>query len=176
MKIRPVEASDYPAIQAIDTYYIENTVYSFAYESPSLEDIKEKVEKIKQNFPFLVAEEEGEILGYAYANSFRSYPAYDWAAETTVYLSPSAGGMGIGSHLYEALNEILIQQNIELLVAIVEINNHASRKFHEKQGFENQGEMPVIAFKNDQWQGIVYYLKRLQGSNKPANFIPYSDL
>ena len=108
----------------------------------------------------LVYEEEGVILGYAYASAPFTRAAYGWCAEPTVYLRPEARGRNIAASLYTVLEEILFRQGYQALYALVCGENTQSRRFHEKQGYHITAEFPGIGFKMGRWLSLIWYEKR----------------
>ena len=128
------EAKD---LLAIYRYYVEKTAITFEYKVPSLEEFQERMRSIMAFYPYLVAEEAGQILGYAYASSFHPRAAYAWSAEATVYLDKAARGKGVGRQIYRALEEYLIKMgilNLNACIASTETEDayltNGSEKFH----------------------------------------------
>ena len=103
--IRVATRADVPEILKIYAPYVENTTYSFEYEAPTLEAFRARFLGITKQFPWLVWEESGVILGYAYAGSFKQRAAYDWSVETSIYVSKDARGRGIGKRLLDSLED-----------------------------------------------------------------------
>ena len=123
MPIRFAKKEDIFHILEIYRPYVESTTVSFEYVCPSLEEFTERFTKYTQQFPWLVWEEEGEILGYAYACAPFTRMAYSWVAEASVYLCPKAHRKGIGSALYAALEELLRKQGYLTLYALAKGEN-----------------------------------------------------
>ncbi|MBO7231860.1 MAG: N-acetyltransferase, partial [Bacteroidales bacterium] len=101
--IRKACLEDAADILAIYAPYVENTAISFEYEAPSLEEFRHRMKHHMEKYPYLVAEQNGKLLGYAYAAAFHPRKAFQWLAETSIYLAPQAQGLGLGRRLYEAL-------------------------------------------------------------------------
>lgn len=158
--IRIAAIADVPEMLAIYTPYVENTTVSFEYVPPTLEEFTHRFATYTQQFPWLVWEEDGALLGYAYASAPFSRAAYGWCAEPTVYLRPEARGRGIAAKLYTVLEEILFRQGYQVLYALVCGENGPSRRFHEKQGYQVRAEFPGIGFKMDRWLSLIWYEKR----------------
>ena len=112
LRIRMAEPDDAFTLLGIYEPYVENTCITFEYQVPSQEEFTKRIRETLKKYPYLAAEQNGEIVGYAYASPFKGRPAYDWAVETTVYLKENAKGKGIGRQLYTALEDILRRQNI----------------------------------------------------------------
>ena len=160
--IRPALEADLPAILAIYGPYILTSTATFEYEVPSLSAFTDRFRGITAQFPWLVWEEAGEILGYAYGSAPYTRPAYAWCAESSVYLAPAARGRGIGTALYAALEEILRTQGYQVLYALVTQENAASLRFHEKLGFRQMVLFPDCGFKFGRWLGLIWLEKRLK--------------
>lgn len=118
MNIRIATPEDAFAIQNIYRYYVNNTAITFELEVPSVKEFQERITKTLERYPYLVAEEEGEVIAYAYAGIFYDRRAYDWSAEMSVYVQRGIHGKGVGTALYEKLEELLKKQNIVNLFAI----------------------------------------------------------
>ena len=103
LRIRMAEPDDAFTLLGIYEPYVENTCITFEYQVPSQEEFTKRIRETLKKYPYLAAEQNGEIVGYAYASPFKGRPAYDWAVETTVYLKENAKGKGIGRQLYTAL-------------------------------------------------------------------------
>lgn len=158
--IRIANIKDVPEMLAIYAPYVENTTVSFEYEPPTLEEFTRRFTAFTQQFPWLVWEEDGKILGYAYASAPFTRAAFGWCAEPTVYLRPEARGRGIAASLYTVLEEILFRQGYQALYALVCGENIQSRRFHEKQGYHITAEFPGIGFKMGRWLSLIWYEKR----------------
>ena len=138
IRIRVAKEQDAKEILNIYAPYVEQTAITFEYEIPSLRDFKERIHHTLQKYPYLVAEMEGEILGYAYVSAFHARAAYDWCVETSIYVKMDKKRMGIGVSLYCALELILKEQGILNLNACIatprEEDEHLtmdSVRFHE---------------------------------------------
>ena len=167
--IRPALEADLPAILAIYGPYILTSTATFEYEVPSLSAFTDRFRGITAQFPWLVWEEDGEILGYAYGSAPYTRPAYAWCAESSVYLAPAARGRGIGTALYAALEEILRTQGYQVLYALVTQENAASLRFHEKLGFRQMVLFPDCGFKFGRWLGLIWLDKRLRSVEIPTS-------
>ena len=160
--IRPALESDLPAILAIYGPYILHSTATFEYEVPSLPAFTDRFRGITAQFPWLVWEEDGKVLGYAYASAPYTRPAYAWCAEPSVYLCPQARGSGIGAALYAALEAILLKQGYQVLYALITQENTASLRFHEKEGYRQMVLFPDCGFKFGRWLGLIWLEKRLK--------------
>ena len=166
--IRVAVEADVPAILAVYAPYILTTTYTFEYDVPTLSDFLERFRGITQQFPWLVWEEGGEILGYAYASPPYTRAAYRWCAEPSVYLLPEARGRGIAKALYDALEKILTVQGYQVLYALITEENLASRRFHEKMGYRFSVLFPDCGFKFGRWLGLIWMEKRLKPVEIPS--------
>ena len=117
--IRPATEKDVPEILYIYAPYVENSTATFEYDVPCLRTFTQRFYDITAQYPFLVWEENGRILGYAYASAPYSRAAFSWCAEPSIYLRPEARGKGIGRKLYAVLEEILKRQGYQVLYALV---------------------------------------------------------
>ena len=112
IRIRTAELADAEELLAIYAPYVEQTAITFEYEVPSLEQFRQRMEHILGKYPYLAAEKDGKILGYAYASAFKERAAYDWAVETSIYVAQDAKRMGVGKRLHTALEQALKEQGI----------------------------------------------------------------
>ncbi len=167
--LRIAEEADVPAILSIYGPYILTSTATFEYTVPSREEFQERFHGITARFPWLVYEEDGAILGYAYASAPFTRAAYDWCAEPSVYLRPDARGRGIGRQLYGALEAILKYQGFQLLYALVTGENTASLSFHRALGYETLAVFPACGFKFGRWLDLNWLQKRLTPVEIPMN-------
>lgn len=159
--LRNAVAADVPQMLAIYAGYVQNTTYSFEYDVPTPEEFLRRFRTYTAQFPWLVWEQDGAVLGYAYASAPFERAAYAWCAESSVYLAPDARGRGIGSALYTALEEILRSQGYQLNYALVTSENRRSLAFHEKMGYTVRADFPDCGYKLGRWVGVVWMEKRL---------------
>lgn len=176
-KIRPAAFADAEQLLGIYAPYIEHTSYTFEYDVPSLEEFCRRIKEISEKYPWLVYEENGKILGYAYGGPLYTRSAYQWTVEDSVYISPEAKGKGIGTLLLEKLLDILKKQGFCVCYSLIVSDNIPSLKMHEKFGFSKCGFAENTGFKFGEWHSIVTLEKRL---NKPPSLpkpvIPFSKL
>lgn len=168
--IRIAEERDLCQILDIYAPYILNTTYTFEYDVPTPEEFLHRFHSITAQFPWLVWEEDGQILGYAYGSAPFERAAYRWSCETSVYVRPTATGRGIGRALYTALERLLALQGYLRNYVIITSENSASLSFHEKLGYRLTARMPGIAFKFGKRLGIVWMEKDLNLSEIPIVF------
>ncbi len=160
--IRTATLQDVPAILEIYRPYILETAYTFEYEVPSLEAFEQRFLTISREFPWLVWEDGGEVLGYAYAERPFARAAYQWDADLAIYLRRDCRGKGLGRKLYEQVEDILYRQGYHVLYAVVTSANLDSCRFHEAMGYEKTAEFTRCGWKFGQWYGTIWYEKRLQ--------------
>lgn len=176
-KIRFATEKDAEAILKIYAPYIEKTAITFEYEVPSLSEFSKRIAEIQKKYPWIVYEEEGEILGYAYGGPEYTRAAYQWTVETSVYLSEKARGKGIGTALYEKILDILKKQNFCVCYVLINDDNEASIKLHEKFGFVKNGFRKNCGYKFEKWHSIVIMEKQLnEFSVPPKPVIPIGEL
>jgi len=162
--------ADVPAILDIYTPYILSSTITFEYDVPCKNTFYQRFYAVTDQFPWLVWEENGEILGYAYATRPFERAAYSWCAEPSIYLKPTAQGRGIGKKLYTALEGILKLQGYQVLYALVTGENTASLRFHEKLGYRSLAEFPNCGWKFDRWLGVFWLEKRINSVEIPSSF------
>lgn len=158
--IRFATPDDIAAMLAIYAPYVENTTYTFEYTVPTHETFLRRVTQYTRQLPWLVWEENGEVLGYAYGSLPFERAAYAWCAEVSVYLAPKAHGRGIGRKLYAVLEEILWRQGYRVIYALITSENTGSLAFHEKVGYRFSAEFPGCGLKFGRWLGVIWMEKR----------------
>ena len=168
--IRLAAEQDLPEILEIYGPYILNTTASFEYTVPTLPEFIDRFRGITEQFPWLVWEENGKILGYAYASLPFHRAAYRWCAESSIYLRPEARGKGIGKRLQLTLEEILRQQGYAVLYAVITSENQGSLAFHKALGYTTVAELPGCGFKFGRNLGITWMEKRFFSEVFPSNF------
>ena len=175
--IRAANPEDVPQILAIYAPYIINTTITFEYDVPTEAEMRSRFADITARFPWLVWEEDGQILGYAYAAAPYARAAYSWCAEPSVYLKPEAWGRKIGTALYRGLEAILLLQGYQVLYTLVTGENHASVAFHEKLGYHTAARFPDCGFKFGRWLGLIWMEKRIKAVETPSQMpIPWRQL
>lgn len=167
--IRPATLDDAKQLLGIYAHYVENTSVSFEDRVPSVNEFRRRIETTLVNYPFLVAEYDEEIIGYAYANVFHSKYEYNNSAEVAVYIKKEYQGMSVGKTLYSMLEDELYERGVLTVYARVasttkeeDMNlSNESKLFHEKCGYHLCGKFTSCAKKFNQWYNIVYYEKHL---------------
>jgi phosphinothricin acetyltransferase len=182
--IRMATKSDVKEILEIYAPYIKDTAISFEYDIPSVEEFAERINNILKRYPYIVAIDSNQIIGYAYASSFMDRVAYDWSVETTVYLRQDCRGKGIGKKLYLDLEEILRRQNILNLNACIAYTStenayltNASIYFHEHLGYKKAAHFTKCGYKFGNWYDMIWMEKIIgEHSANPKPVIPISEL
>jgi phosphinothricin acetyltransferase len=160
--IRPASAADAAAICAIYNHYVENTTISFETEAVAAHTMAERIAAVQAQFPWLVYEEEGRLLGYAYAGKWKPRAAYAHSVESSVYLHPDAGGRGIGKRLYARLFEQLRPLGVHLVIGGITQPNEASVALHERMGFVKCAHFSEVGRKFGRWLDVGYWQLNLE--------------
>ncbi len=185
MEIRLAGAEDAEELLAIYAPYVKNTAITFEYDVPDVSEFRSRIAETLKRYPYLVAEEEGKNLGYAYAGAFRKRAAYQYSAEMSIYLEEHCRGRGIGRLLYRELEKRLLRQNVRMVYAGVTTSDRkedayvtdASIRFHEKMGYAKIGEYHSCGYKFGQWYNVAWFEKALAAAQAgPAPFIPFPAL
>lgn len=166
--IRFATVSDVPRMLAIYAPYIENTTTSFEYTVPTVEAFEKRFLEKTAQFPWLVWEEDGQVVGYAYGSAPFERAAYGWCAEASIYLHPTAQGKGVGRKLYGVIEELLRMQGYWKVFAIVTSENLSSIAFHEAVGYTVTARFPNVGFKFGRWIGTIWLEKRLNFGEMPT--------
>lgn len=166
-RIRMAEEKDAAALLDIYRPYIATTV-TFEYEVPTVEEFTRRVRHTLEHYPYLLCEENGKVLGYAYAHRARERAAYQWDAELSVYISGDEHGRGIGRALYSALMELVAAQGVRNFYGVITGENTRSIRFHEELGFTLAGVHHRTGYKNGKWLDVVDMERCLEGVDPPA--------
>ncbi|WP_321311471.1 N-acetyltransferase family protein [Halarcobacter sp.] len=162
MLVRDANISDFDEITNIYNYYIKNTVITFEEELVSKEEMIKRFEKLKNTkLPWIVAQVDGKIVGYAYAHFWHDRSAYRFTVEPSVYLNHEFIGKGAGKILYKQLIEQLKSLGIKNLLSLITVPNEASIGLHKKFGFEKVGHLPDVGFKFDKWLCVEFWQLKL---------------
>ena len=156
MNIRFAKESDARALLKIYQQYIETTV-TFEYVLPSEEEFQRRIREFSEMYPYLVCEEDGNIIGYAYAHRAFERAAFQWDAEVSIYLDRDARGKGIGKTMYRVLLNLLKEQGVITVYSLISTPNPRSEKLHLDMGFEFIGVHKNTGFKAGKWCDISWY-------------------
>jgi len=160
--IRSVKKNDAESICTIYNYYVANTIVTFEESPVAIDDMALRIEEtLEQKLPWFVAEENGQVIGYAHASKWKGRCAYKFSVEVTVYLSHLATTKGWGSKLYAALFSELEKLSFHVAIGGISLPNPASIALHEKFGMEKVGHFAEVGFKFDHWVDVGYWLKKL---------------
>lgn len=184
VKIRAARVEDAGEILEIYAPYVRKTAITFEYDVPDLEEFTGRIQKTLQRYPYLVAETDGEILGYAYTSPFSERAAFAWAAEVSIYLKENMRNRGLGKALYHAIEEISKAQNITNLnvrIGYPEIEDEYLTKnsvqFHTHMGYSKVGEFHNCGYKFGRWYHLVCMEKMIRPHDSdPATFVPFPEL
>ena len=158
MQVRTAAAHDLPAIQAIYGHHVLHGLASFEEVAPPLEEMRRRFEDItRQGFPYLVAEERGEILGYGYCSLYRTRSAYRHTLEDSVYVKEGQQGKGVGKAVLKELIAICTALNYRQIIAVIgDSANAGSIKLHASLGFVRAGLLRSTGYKFGRWVDSVY--------------------
>lgn len=172
MFLRPAELTDAEALLAIYAPYITDTAVTFEYDVPTMVEFRQRIKQVQQHFPWLVAEEEGHVVGYAYANTFKARAAYQWSVETSIYVDRNLKHKGIGQQLHDALEAALKAQGILNMNACIsyienedEYLTHESVRFHERMGYKRVAHFHLCGRKFNRWYDMIW-MEKLIGQHK----------
>lgn len=157
MNIRPVRPEDAAQVADVYNYYIKNTHHTFETEPISAEEMERRIQEVTDIFPFVVAEDEGTVHGYAYADKFRLRREFEFTAEVVIYVRNEAKQKGTGTALYSQLFDLLAETDIHSIVAGISFPNDASIRFHEKLGFEKVAHFKEVGYKLGRWVDVGYW-------------------
>lgn len=164
--IREATPADAARLLEIYDYYVRNTAISFECETPTLDEFTDRMRTFTRRYPYLLAEEDGVPMGYAYAHPFVGRAAYDWSCELTIYLDKNARGRGMGRLLYAALERALLQMGVCNLYACIGDPEQEdayltkdSARFHAHLGFCEIGRFTRCGRKFDRWYDMIWMEK-----------------
>ena len=165
--IRIARDEDAAAIHAIYAPSITDGVATFETELPGVAAMRERIRTRLQHYPWLVWEEAGEVLAYAYAGRFRERAAYDWIAETSIYVRTDAHRRGIARRLYNVLLDVMRLQGINQAVGVITLPGIVSVAMHETMGFSAAGVWRQCGYKLGEWWDVGVWQKELQPAASP---------
>lgn len=168
VQIRVADVADAEALLKIYEPYIKHTAVTFEYDVPSVSEFRERISNILEKYPYLVAELDGNVVGYAYAASFHVRAACQWAVETSIYVKNDARGKGVGKALYTELEIALKKMGILNMSACIATPNEEneyltndSEKFHRLMGFVKVAEIHKCGYKFGHWYHLIWMEKML---------------
>jgi len=175
--VRIACVEDAAAIRAIYAPSVTDGTATFETVLPEVETMRERIHTRLARYPWLVWEESGEVLAYAYAGRFRERAAYDWIAETSIYVRADASRRGIARRLYGSLLEVMRLQGINQAVGVITLPGTASVALHESMGFTPAGVWRHAGFKLQRWWDVGVWQKELQPvAHPPPPVVPFAEM
>ena len=171
MSIREARERDVPAMLEIYDEFVKHTAVSFEYVTPSIEEFTGRLREHMVVYPWLVWEDGGKVLGYAYAGRAFERAAYSWNAEISCYLAKEIRGKGIGRQLYARIEDILKEQGIRKVFAVVTSANEPSVGFHKALGYKETARFCNVGYKLGAWYDVIWLEKQLLPLGEPDEFL-----
>ena len=165
MEIREGTPDDAALMREIYAPYVRETAISFEEDVPSVDEMRDRIETVLDRHMFFAAEENGVMLGYAYAAPFRQRPAYRFAAEVSVYVAKHRRSEGMGTALYNALLPWLSDRGYHCALAALTLPNAVSVRLHESAGFKKVAHYVEVGRKFDEWHDVGWWQKVLTGND-----------
>lgn len=159
--IRSAAGADAAALQAIYAPIVETTAISFEEVPPTVAEMAERVEATLRSYPYLVAENGGRVVGFAYASQHRARAAYRRSVDVTVYVAEHVRGAGVGRALYGALLPMLAERGFHAAFGGIALPNPGSVALHEAMGFEPVGVYREVGFKLGRWHDVGWWQRLL---------------
>jgi L-amino acid N-acyltransferase YncA len=167
MKVRDANEDDADACAAIYAPYVTDTAITFEYEPPSAAEMARRIAAAQRAHAWLVLEDDGRVVGYAYGGPYKERAAYRWSSEVSVYLETGRRRSGSGRLLYAALFERLAERGFHTLVAGMTLPNDASEGLHRAMGFEPVGIFRRVGWKHGQWRDVAWAQRSLGTDDEP---------
>jgi L-amino acid N-acyltransferase YncA len=155
--IRPCTPADTAQICEIYNHYVEHTIVTFEELPVTTAEMERRIREVTMQWPWLVCEEGGSVVGYAYAGPWKARSAYRFAVESTVYLAVGQQGRGLGAALYRRLIDELARCGAHCVIGGVSLPNAASVALHEKLGFRKIGQFCEVGWKLGHWVDVGYW-------------------
>jgi L-amino acid N-acyltransferase YncA len=165
--VRDATPEDGAACAAIYAPYVTGTAITFEYEPPTPAEMGERIAKAQKNHAWVVLEDDGRVVGYAYGGQHKERAAYRWACEISVYLEQGRRRGGAGRALYEALFERLVARGFRTAVAGMTLPNPASEGLHRALGFEPIGVYRAIGWKHGAWHDVAWLQRSIGTDDGP---------
>lgn len=162
-EIRAATESDFATITQIYAHNVLHGTGTFALEPPSQDEMLARFRQIEtMRLPYLVAVENGEVIGFAYASPFRDRPGYKYGVEDSIYIAPGYPGRGLGKALLTRLIELCAERGLYTMIAVIgDAENGASVGVHRACGFEQTGTLPRAGYKFGRWLDVVFMTRDL---------------
>jgi L-amino acid N-acyltransferase YncA len=161
-------ARDAAACARIYGPFVTDSAASFEERAPTPDEFEQRIERVSKTYPWLVAEDQGRVVGFAYGCSHRERGAYRWAADTSVYVAPAQHRRGLGRALYGELLPLLVRQGLHVACAGITLPNAASVALHESLGFRPVGVYRRIGFKHGTWWDVGWWELELREPGTPT--------
>jgi len=161
MQIRAATADDAPACASIYRPYVTDTTITFESEPPTAEQMAARIASASRAHAWLVAEDDGRVVGYAYGREYKSRAAYRWSCEVSVYLEQGRRRTGAGRSLYETLFTRLSERGYRMVLAGITLPNKPSEALHEAMGFTPIGTFHHIGWKHGTWHDVAWSQRSL---------------
>ncbi|CDK98726.1 Phosphinothricin N-acetyltransferase [Magnetospirillum gryphiswaldense MSR-1 v2] len=167
--VRPATPADMDQVQAIYAYYVTRSAASFEEEVPSVAEMRRRRDDVvDRNLPYLVAEDDGEVLGYTYAGPWRPRSAYRYTVEDSIYVAPFVQGRGIGKALLGALIDRCTELGYRRMIAVIgDSANQGSIGLHRSLGFRQEGVLRGVGLKFGRWVDVVIMHRVLGDDDRP---------
>ena len=177
IKIEKVTVEDAKELLEIYAPYIMKTAFTFEYDVPSVEEFEGRIRKITSKYPYIKAVKDGKILGYAYLSAFKERAAYQFCAETSMYIHEDCRHSGLGTYLYSALEDIARKQGLLNLNACIAYPNPPSEAFNKKMGYKKVAHFTKCGYKFGKWYDMIWMEKFIgEHTESPADFIPFDKI
>lgn len=160
--IRMLQPEDIASCLAIYNWYIRSSTATFETEPLTEETFRKRTESVMGKYPWIVFEENGKVLGYAYLSPFHERSAYRFTCDISVYVDRHCTGTGCGSRLMEAILSLAEKDGYYLAVSLITEGNAASEALHEKYGFRKAGTLHDCGYKAGKWLGVSWYARNLR--------------
>jgi phosphinothricin acetyltransferase len=175
--IRIAKQDDTASVLSIYAPYIQKTSFTFETEVPSIQEFQERINLYLNSWPWIVCDINGETAGYAYATKHRERTAYQWCAESSVYVHDDFLRNGVAKALYSALIEILKLQGYRNLYAVINLPNDKSVAFHEHIGFTYFATYENVGYKLGKWKNVGWWQLQLnEYTTEPSAPIKFSEM
>jgi phosphinothricin acetyltransferase len=175
VEIREAQETDMPAFSVIVNYFIHTTTFNFRTLPQTPDEWRDDWKLVRDRYPWLVATVDNEPVGIAYAGPWKARNAYDWCAESTVYVANGKHRRGVGRRLYTELLGILDAQGYRTTVGVVGLPNPASVALHEACGFRHAGTLKAVGYKMGQWCDVGFWQRTAaDGDAPPGDLLPVS--
>ena len=160
--VRKIRPEDVPACVDIYNFYIRETTVTFEEDELDAEEFGVRVGRILgDEYPYIVAEEQGRVLGYAYLDMYSPRTAYRYTADLSIYVANGGTARGVGRLMYEEIERSARQLGLRNIISVITEHNRPSVAFHERHGFTLAGKLDAVGYKFDRWLGVLMYQKRI---------------